>query len=90
MSRQQQKFLRGVIYPAILAHCSKGVEADDLHDFFLGECFGWRRLNLFGLTKRKPIRRSAELTTAEMTDFIDYIANRCKAEGIELPTMEHT
>jgi len=46
-TNQQNKFLWGVVYPSILdggGEALRGWQRDDLHDYFLGECFGWETL----------------------------------------------
>jgi hypothetical protein len=42
-TEQQNRFLWGVVYPCILENGGEalsGWQRDDLHEYFLGECFG--------------------------------------------------
>ena len=48
---QQNRYLWGVAYPAILTgggEALRGWHAEDLHEYFLGECFGWETLEGLG------------------------------------------
>lgn len=64
-----------------------GWTKEDLHEFFLGEHFGWVVHEGFGQRRKKPARRSSGLNKQEMTDFIDYIVRFMAERGVvlELP-----
>lgn len=83
-SDQQNRYLWGVAYPAILKHLP-GWTADDLHEFCLGECFGWEMLEGFGKRRMRPIKRSSKLTTTEFQDFIAHIQVSMAEKGIWVP-----
>jgi hypothetical protein len=91
-SSQQNRYLWGVVYPAILqggGECLNGWEDTDLHEFFLGEHFGWQTLSGLGSRKRlKPLRRSARLTKLEFADFLLCIQAYVAELGIVIPEPE--
>ena len=64
-----------------------GWTKDDLHEYALGEYFGWKKHEAFGRTRLKPNRRSSRLTKSEFTDFLDWFVRRMAEHGIvlELP-----
>lgn len=80
-SNEQNAYLWGAVYPAILAHMP-GWDAEDLHEYFLGEHFGWEVLEGFGKRRMKPIRRSSKLSTAEFMDFISFIQRKMAERGV--------
>lgn len=79
-SNQQLRYLFGVVYPMVLeagGEALGGYTREDLHDFFLGEIYGWQELNALGRTQLKPLRRTSKMTRAEFTDFLYAIENKC-------------
>ena len=62
-------------------------KAPDLHDFFLGEHYGWERLSGMKRQKLKPLRRSSKMGKAEFSEHIEFIARYMSELGIvlELP-----
>lgn len=82
-SNEQNAYLWGVCY-ATLAQTT-GQEAEDWHEFFLGEYFGWDETSLFGRRRLKPKRRSARLTTVEFAGYVDFIMQRAAEHGIYIP-----
>jgi hypothetical protein len=87
-SNQQNAYLWGVVYPTILKRGGEqlsGWTADDLHEYFLGEHFGWETLSGFGRKRMKPIRRSSKLSTLEFADYLAFIQRRCAELGIYIP-----
>jgi hypothetical protein len=83
-SGQQNRYLWGVAYPAILQHLP-GWTADDLHEYCLGECFGWEVIEGFGRKRMRPLKRSSKLSTTEFTDFVADIQMRMAERGIYVP-----
>jgi hypothetical protein len=65
----------------------RGWTKDDLHEFALGEHFGWDEHKAFGRTRLKPKRRSSRLSKTEFTDFLDAFVRLMAEHGIvlELP-----
>jgi len=88
-SSSQNAYLWGVVYPTILRALGDsdlaGWTADDLHDFFLGEHFGWERVNGFGKTKQRPIRRSSKLSTLEFNEYVAFIQRFMAERGVYVP-----
>jgi hypothetical protein len=83
-SYEQNSYLWGVVYPSILKHLP-GWDADDLHDYCLGEWSGWETLEGFGRRRMRPVRRSSKLNTVEFMDFIAHIQRTMAEKGIYVP-----
>ena len=87
-TQQQNRYLWGVAYPAILAgggEALAGWDAEDLHEYFLGEHFGWETIEGFGRKRIKPLRRSAKLTTLEFSDHVAFIQRKAAEFGVYVP-----
>jgi hypothetical protein len=87
-STAQNSFLWGVCYPAILeggADALQGWQATDLHEFFLGEMWGWETVEGFGRKRMRPVRRSSTMTKTEFADYISFIEQRALDMGIVIP-----
>lgn len=81
----QNRFLWGVAYPMILEQGGEtlgGWTRDDLHDYFLGECFGWEVLEGFGRKRMRPLKRSSTLNKQEFTDYLMFIESKCLDMGM--------
>ena len=95
-SDMQNAFLWGVVYPSILeggGEALAGWQKDDLHEFMLGEHFGWETLTLGGKTVHKPIRRSSQLNKQDFSDYLEFLSRRAAELGIVIPEPsygEHT
>jgi hypothetical protein len=83
-SDQQNRYLWGAVYPAILKHL-EGWDAEDIHEFCLGEWSGWEILEGLGRKRMKPLRRSSKLSTTEFMDFVDHIQRTMAEKGIYIP-----
>lgn len=83
-SNEQNAYLWGVVYPTVLQHL-EGWDADDLHEYFLGEHFGWTTLEGFGRKRLKPLRRSSRLSTTEFSDHVGFIQRTMAEKGIYIP-----
>jgi hypothetical protein len=85
-SNQQNRYLWGCVYATILkAGQLQGWDAEDLHDYLLGEHFGWEVLEGFGKRRMRPLRRSAALNRQEFSDYIDFIQRKMATLGIFIP-----
>jgi hypothetical protein len=85
-SNNQNRYLWGVCYPTILAAGRlEGWSAQDLHEYLLGEHFGWELVEGFGRKRQRPIRRSAKLTKLEFVDYTQFIQQRMSEHGIYVP-----
>lgn len=64
-----------------------GWSRDDIHEFMLGEYWGWDVCEAFGRKRMKPKRRSSRLTKLEFSDFVEFVVRRFAEHGIvlELP-----
>lgn len=82
-SDPQNAALWGLAYK-VLADAT-GNDPQDLHDFFLGEHFGWEVCEVMGQKKRRPIRRSSKLSTAEFAEFYEFIQRRAAECGYYVP-----
>jgi hypothetical protein len=84
-SDAQNRFLWGVAYPMILEQGGEtlgGCTRDDLHEYFLGECFGWEVLEGFGRKRMRPLKRSSALTKEEFTEYLMFLEQRCIDMGM--------
>lgn len=82
-SDSQNAYLWGVVYKTILeAGELQGWSSQDIHDYMLGEHFGWETLEGFGRKRLRPLRRSAKLTTTEFMDYIAFIQQRMAEHGV--------
>jgi len=85
-SNSQNAYLWGVVYPTILAAGNLGGwTAEDLHEFFLGEHFGWEQMEGFGRKRMKPIRRSSKLSTIEFNEYVAHIQRFMAEKGVYVP-----
>jgi hypothetical protein len=88
-SDQQNRYLWGVVYPAVLSGGElDGWDSEDLHEYFLGECFGWETLEGFGRKRVRPIRRSSRLNKQEFADYVGFIQRKAANLGIYIPDPE--
>ena len=85
---QQNRFLWGVFYPAILeggGETLAGWTRDDIHEYMLGEWGGWETLEGFGRKRMRPIKRSSKLNKQEFSDYLLFLETRCADMGIVIP-----
>lgn len=83
-SNQQNRYLWGLVYPTILKHL-EGWDAEDVHEYFLGECFGWQKISGLGRSRIKPVKRSSGLSTTEFMDYVAFIQRRMAENGVYIP-----
>jgi hypothetical protein len=72
------------VYPKILQHL-EGWDAEDVHEFCLGEWSGWEVMEGFGRKRLRPIKRSSKLSTVEFMDFVAHIQRTMAERGIDIP-----
>ena len=87
-SNEQNRYLWGVCYQTILDQGGEdlgGWERDDLHEFFLGSCYGWETIEGFGKKRLRPLKRSSNMTTAEFVDFVRFIQTFMSERGVYIP-----
>ncbi len=88
-SMSQNAYLWGLVYPTILEHGTlEGWTKDDLHEYFLGEHFGWDVLEGFGKKRLKPLNRSSSLSKMEFVDYVAFIQQKAAEMGIVIPDPE--
>lgn len=86
-SNDQNAYLWGVCYDTLRRET--GNEPEHLHEYFLGEFFGWETIEVMGQAKRAPIRRSSKLSTTEFAEFVAFIQQRAaEAVGVYIPDPE--
>jgi hypothetical protein len=83
-SDEQNRYLWGVVYATILKHLP-GWDAEDVHDYFLGEHFGWETLEGMGRKRVKPIRRSSRLNKTEFAEYVAFIQRAMAERGVYIP-----
>lgn len=83
-SDQQNRYLWAVCYPAFLAHLD-GWSAEDVHEYMLGEHFGWETLEGFGRKRLRPIRRSSKLSKLEFGEYVEFIQRKAAELGLYVP-----
>jgi hypothetical protein len=82
-----QNALLWALYDDILRNGGEslgGWTSTDLHEYLLGEHFGWTEHKAFGKTRLKPNRRSSRLTKSEFSDLLSFIVHRMAEHGIIL------
>ena len=87
-TNQQNAYLWGVVYPAIMESGGEalgGFTRDDVHEWLLGECFGWQTLEGFGRKRMRPLKRSSALNKQEFSDYLTFIDTKCAEFGIVIP-----
>lgn len=83
-STEQNAFLHAV--PLKMISDATGNDIEDLKTYYLGEAFGWQEYEVFGERRRKPMKRSSELNTAEFSYLMDYIEQRASQDlGMVIP-----
>lgn len=83
-SDAQNRALWGVIYPAITERL-EGWTLADVHEWCLGECYGWETVEGLGRKRLRPLRRSAKMSKREFSDYIAWIQVKMAEFGIVVP-----
>jgi len=86
-SSEQNAYLWGVVYPAFCA-ALPGWDAEDVHEYLLGEHFGWERIEGMGRARLKPLRRSSRLNKAEFAAYVDFCQRKGAEHGVFVPSPE--
>lgn len=85
-SDAQNRYLWGVCYRTILdSPGMEGWQNDDIHQYLLGEHFGWETVEMFGKKRLRPLRRSSRLTKLEFMDYVAFIQRLMAERGIYIP-----
>lgn len=80
-STEQNAYLWGVVYAEICKHLP-GWDAEDVHEYCLGEWSGWEVLEGLGRKRMRPVKRSSKLSTSEFAAYISFIQQRMAEHGI--------
>jgi hypothetical protein len=56
----------------------------DIHEYMLGEYWGWDEQKAFGRTRLKPKKRSSVRSKLEFADFVEFVVRRFAEHGIVL------
>lgn len=64
-----------------------GWDTATIHEYMLGEHFGWVTSEALGRKRQTPAHRSSKLTKGEFSDFVAFVVQRFAEHGIvlELP-----
>ena len=64
-----------------------GWDTDTIHEYMLGEYFGWITTEALGRKRQTPAKRSSRLTKMEFSDFLEFVVRRFAEHGLvlELP-----
>lgn len=86
-STQQNRYLWGVVYETILDHGFRemGYRPKELHEFFLGEHYGWEEIDVFGRKKVRPMEGSSDKSKLEFVDHVAFIQEKMAEQGIYIP-----
>lgn len=87
-SLAQNAYLWGCVYVKILEHPElEGWTAEDIHEFMLGEHFGWLKLESKVIRRARmvPKRRSSKLSTLEFMDYVAFIQRYWSERGVIIP-----
>lgn len=82
-SDAQNRYLWGCCYAEL--ERSTGQEAEDWHEYMLGECYGWETVEMMGRKKLRPLRRSSKMDRQEFADYVAFIQRRAAEHGIFIP-----
>lgn len=62
----------------------RGWQPSDLHEFFLGEHYGWQKLDGMKRARLKPLRRSSTMNKQDFSDHLDFIVRYMAEQGVVL------
>lgn len=83
-TEDQNNALWGVAYPPIMD--ATGYEKNELHEYYLCECFGSHVKDVFGKKKKVPNKRSSGLSTAEFSELYAFIQRHAaQTLGVYVP-----
>jgi hypothetical protein len=82
-SDQANRYLFGVCY-AIISQ-ETGNEVNDLHEYYLGQFFGWDEYMVMGKKKVRPIERSSKQIKARFSELIEFVIAHAATLGIVIP-----
>lgn len=80
-SDPQNRYWWGVVVKTFCEHLP-GWDKDDVHDYLLGEHFGWERLEGLGRVRLRPVNRSSKLGKIEFAELVGHAQRIGAAHGI--------
>jgi hypothetical protein len=83
-SDRQNRYLWGLVYPTF-TDALDGWDSEDVHEYLLGEHFGWETLEGFGRRRMRPIRRSSRLNKLEFAEYVDFCIRKAAEHGLIVP-----
>jgi hypothetical protein len=66
-----------------------GNDVNELHDYFLGEFFGWEEREVLGRKKLRPRERSSKQVKARFSEFLESVISKAATLGIVIPPPNH-
>lgn len=83
-SDEQNKYWWGVV---VKTFCDRleGWHPEDVHDYLLGEHFGWERVEGLGKVKVRPVKRSSKLGKQEFAELVAHAQQIGAEHGIYVP-----
>jgi hypothetical protein len=84
---EANRYLWGVVYAAFCERL-EGWAAEDVHEYLLGECYGWERIEGMGRTRLKPLRRSSRMNKKEFADYVEFCIRKGAEHGVFVPSPE--
>lgn len=86
-SDEANRYLWGVVYAAFTSRL-EGWTAEDVHEYLLGECYGWERIEGMGRIRLKPIRRSSRMNKTEFAEYVEFCIRKGAEHGVFVPMAE--
>ena len=80
-SDEQNRYWWGVVV-ATFCKALEGWHPEDVHDYLLGEHFGWERVEGLGKVKLRPIKRSSKLSKQEFAELVAHAQQIGAEHGI--------
>jgi hypothetical protein len=87
-SDEANRYLWGCVYEAFRA-ALPGWDKDDIHEYLLGECFGWETIEGMGRKRLKPVKRSSRLNKADFAAYVDFCIRKGAEHGVFVPEADH-
>ncbi len=90
-TNDQNETLWGLAYPIIAK--AIGEDVNTIHEYMLGEYFGWIESTVFGKKKARPARTTTTgyrgepdtLSTIDFAGYFDFIQRRAAENGVHVP-----
>ncbi len=70
-SLDQNRYIHAVPFPIMMEHT--GYTLDELKRELCGLFMGTEKYEIFGEERERPIKTTSQMTTKEMTDFIEWL-----------------